>query len=104
DGRVSPCNSFAHHGLLNLFENGKLQYTLEEFLQHWENDAQVLDVRNEANVYRSSICMKCDLWMLCNCGCPMTWGCYDPQSYINDGLYGITAEHVYACTTTKFNP
>jgi len=104
DGKVIPCNSFAHHPMIDLFQDGKLRFSPDEFRHVWATDETVKSVRDAVNVYRSEICKECDLWSLCNCGCPMTWGAFNPEDYINDGLLDIKAEDVYQYTNKKYNP
>ena len=104
DGTVIPCNSFPHLAIASLFANGQLQYTAEEFLEMWSQSETLTDLRKEANVMRSDICQGCDLWKLCNCGCPLTWGFYSPADFINPGLYGVGADEVQSWTEKNFNP
>jgi radical SAM protein with 4Fe4S-binding SPASM domain len=94
DGNVIPCNSFPHYPVISLFEGEKLCLTPDEFLGRWAKDNAVLEMRQEANVYRSEICRRCDLWDLCNCGCPLTWGYFDPEDCISEGLLGISKEGI----------
>ena len=104
DGSVIPCNSFSHCPITSLFQDGELKYSPEQFLALWQQNETVLSLRREANVRRSNICTDCDLWELCNCGCPLTWGVFHPEDYINDGLLGISAETIYKWTVNKYNP
>jgi len=104
DGNAIPCNSFPHHPILQLFKNGKMKYSSDSFQKVWGSNKTILALRKEANVFRSSVCKKCELWEMCNCGCPLTWGYFNPDDYINDGLYGIKAKTVYNWTKRRYNP
>ncbi len=104
DGSVIPCNSFPHFPLLSLIENGSLRYSIKDFNSLWETNEIFLTLRNEANVFRSEICSRCDLWSLCNCGCPLTWGYFNPEEYISEELIGINADEVASWAVKKYNP
>lgn len=104
DGRVIPCNSFPHMGLVELFDNENLRYAPDEFLDIWSSQADVIELRRQANVMRSSHCEICQLWQYCSCGCPLTWGYYDPSQYINKGLARFTSHDLEGWTRTKLNP
>ncbi len=104
NGAIIPCSSFANCTIAEMFRGGKLIYTPEEFVKAWQQDEVFLNLRREANVMRSDICTKCGLWSICNCGCPLTWGHFDPADYINNSLYGISAEEVYSWSKTEHNP
>lgn len=104
DGKVIPCNSFPHLGLVDLFEDGKLRYNRDEFLAVWSEQEDVLELRREANVMRSPHCQECKLWRFCSCGCPLTWGHYSPEDYINPGLVQISDSDFERWTRTKLNP
>lgn len=52
----------------------------------------------------SESCKECDLWPLCNCGCPLTWGFYEPEGFINGSLVDVEAETVYGWTRAHYNP
>ena len=104
DGNAIPCNSFPHHPILKLFEKEKTLFSVADFLKVWRADKTIKELRKEANVFRSAICKKCDLWEMCNCGCPLTWGYFEPEKYINNGLLGIKAKTVYAWTKKRYNP
>lgn len=103
-GRVIPCNSFPAFPMFQLFGEDGPAMTPKQFMKHWASDSEVLEVRAESNVYRSEICTECGLWPLCNCGCPLTWGHYHPDDFINPGLVGIDAETVYNWTRAMYNP
>jgi len=90
--------------MLKLVENGKLIYSTNEFLEAWKNNTEILSIRNEANVFRSEICSKCNLWALCNCGCPLTWGYFSPEDYISDELLEINEKMIFDWTIKKYNP
>ncbi len=104
DGSVIPCNSFPHFPLMKLVDDNKVQYSAEEFMSLWKTNENFLALRNEANVFRSDICSKCDLWALCNCGCPLTWGSFNPEEYICEELLDISAKEVASWAVRKFNP
>lgn len=104
DGSVIPCNSFPHMPIVDLVENERLLYSKDGFLELWEKKESVISLRKEANVYRSEICSRCDLWPLCNCGCPLTWGYFSPDQYISEELVGVSAEMVADWSVRKYNP
>ena len=90
-GCAIPCNSFHSHPLLSLFdERDNLQYTAEGFLQVWMEKMDIKEFRDAVNVYRSDHCKECGIWELCNCGCPVGWGHYNPEDYINANLADLT--------------
>lgn len=104
DGNVIPCNSFPHMGLIELFDNGKLRYAPAEFLSLWSSQEEIIELRRQANVMRSPHCETCQLWRYCSCGCPLTWGHYEPSQYINNGLAQFTGRDLEVWTRTKLNP
>lgn len=104
EGRVIPCNSFPSFPMFRLFDQDGPLYSIDEFLAHWTSNTDVQELRAEANVYRSEICKECDLWPLCNCGCPLTWGFYEPEGFINGSLVDVEAETVYGWTRAHYNP
>lgn len=95
NGGVMPCNSFPDCSVTNLFRNGKLLYSPEDFLNFWRTSTAATSLRQKANVKRSATCNDCKLWELCNCGCPLNWGFFEPDDYINSGLRGVSLEDVY---------
>lgn len=104
DGSVIPCNSFPHMPIVKLIENEKLIYSRNEFIELWRNNEDILSLRREANVFRSEICSRCDLWQLCNCGCPLTWGHFSPDDYISEELISVSAEIIADWSVKKYNP
>jgi len=104
DGTVTPCNSIPNHPIMELFDDSRLLYTPEVFMEVWSNDEEITAIREQANVYRSEICQRCDLWKMCTCGCPLAWGHFDPADYITEELLGIKAELVYNPIKKGYNP
>jgi len=104
DGNAIPCNSFPHLPILQLFEKEKPKFKAADFLKIWRDNRSIRALRKEANVFRSEICKECDLWEMCNCGCPLTWGYFNPEDYINDSLLGIKAQTIYDWTKKRYNP
>jgi radical SAM protein with 4Fe4S-binding SPASM domain len=88
-GVTIPCNSMYNLPMIGLFEDGRLKYTAEEFLDMWQTNKELLELRDMANVYRSEWCQACQLWDVCNSGCPLTWANLEPDDYINPGLIDI---------------
>ena len=101
DGKAIPCNSFPHMGLMDLFDDGHLRYTPNEFFNVWNSREEILELRRQANVMRSPHCENCQLWRRCSCGCPITWGHYDPEKYINNGLVQFTERDLEVWTGTE---
>lgn len=92
EGRIIPCNSMFHLPLIDLFSGTRLSYQAEEFLELWFKGKEMWEIRQHANVYRSQICAKCNLWDMCNSGCPLTWVNLEPKDYISDHLIDIQAQ------------
>lgn len=100
DGSIIPCNSFPGCTMLELFKGDEILYTVPEFREIWVHDITVRAVRDGFSVYRSPICASCELWQICTCGCPLTWGPRDPGEYINDGLIGVRPDQLVSLTGT----
>ena len=93
DGNIVSCNSLSFMPLFNLFDsNGKIKYSAQNLINFWSKDQEMIDFRTGVNVYRSESCLHCGFWEMCNCGCPMVWGCNDPQKLIRGGLDGLIHE------------
>ncbi len=101
NGNVLPCNSFANFPLFNIFEFDAINKNRDEFYQFWNQNKEVVNFRAEANVLRSPICQKCSLWQICNCGCPLLWGYYNPDDYISDNLIDINIKTINSWIKNK---
>lgn len=88
-GVTIACNSLFNLPMINLFDDGELKYSPDGLLYLWETDPGLLKLRETANVFRSETCRSCNLWNMCNSGCPLTWVSLNPDDYINDGLIDV---------------
>ena len=82
DGDILPCNSFPGHKMIKLFDGDRVLYSPEEFLKVWSLDPEFREFRREVNVYRSDKCVECGIWQICNSGCPIVYGHYEPDEII----------------------
>ena len=94
DGDMLPCNSFAGHKLVTLFKGVEAQFTPDEFLRYWTHDESFREFRQDVNVYRSQKCRECDIWQICNSGCPIVFGHYDPEEIILGSPKSMTLQRV----------
>lgn len=94
DGDILPCNSFSGHKMLKLFDGPQALYTANDFLRIWSSSPPFKELRANANVYRSEKCKQCGIWAICNGGCPIVFGHYEPDEIILGSSKSMTLERI----------